>query len=169
LIRVALDAGARRLMIGVGGSSTNDGGAGMLVALGMSLVDADGRLIAPTPEGLASLAAVDARALDPRLGEATITIMSDVNNPLCGERGATAIFGPQKGLRRERIAEAAQLGVKGVAQRRLGDEEREVLRRRRIVVRIRCGFPDHVRHREYLIRQAVQIGGPYKSASPMMP
>jgi len=105
LIRVALDAGARRLMIGVGGSSTNDGGAGMLVALGMSLVDADGRLIAPTPEGLASLAAVDARALEPRLAEVAITIISDVNNPLCGERGASAIFGPQKGVRRERIAE----------------------------------------------------------------
>src|SRR5450631_3914370 len=105
LIRVAFDAGARRLMIGVGGSSTNDGGAGMLVALGMSLVDADGRLIAPTPEGLASLAAVDARALEPRLAEVAITIISDVNNPLCGERGASAIFGPQKGVRRERIAE----------------------------------------------------------------
>lgn len=105
LIRVALDAGARRLMIGVGGSSTNDGGAGMLVALGVSLVNADGRLVAPTPEGLASLAAVDARALDPRLAEVAITIISDVNNPLCGERGASAIFGPQKGVRRERIAE----------------------------------------------------------------
>jgi glycerate kinase len=105
LIRVALDAGARRLMIGVGGSSTNDGGAGMLAALGLSLVDAEGQALAPTPEGLASLATVDARALDPRLGDAAITIMSDVNNPLCGQRGATAIFGPQKGVRRERIAE----------------------------------------------------------------
>src|SRR5450631_3787551 len=105
LIRVALDAGVRRLMIGVGGSSTNDGGAGMLAALGLSLVDAKGQALAPTPEGLASLAAVDTHALDPRLGDAAITIMSDVNNPLCGERGATAIFGPQKGVRRERIAE----------------------------------------------------------------
>jgi glycerate 2-kinase len=105
LIRAALDAGVRRLMIGVGGSSTNDGGAGMLAALGLSLVDAKGQPVAPTPEGLASLAAVDTHALDPRLGEAAITIMSDVNNPLCGERGATAIFGPQKGVRRERIAE----------------------------------------------------------------
>jgi glycerate 2-kinase len=105
LIRVALDAGARRLMIGVGGSSTNDGGAGMLAALGMALVDATGRVIPPTPEGLASLVAVDAGALDPKLGTTSITIMSDVNNPLCGERGATAIFGPQKGVQRERIAE----------------------------------------------------------------
>jgi glycerate 2-kinase len=105
LIRAVLDAGIRRLMIGVGGSSTNDGGAGMLAALGLLLADATGRAVAPTPEGLASLVAVDAHALDPRLGEAAITIMSDVNNPLCGERGATAIFGPQKGVRRERIAE----------------------------------------------------------------
>ncbi len=105
LMRVALDAGIRRLMIGVGGSSTNDGGAGMLAALGLSLVDASGRAVAPTPQGLASLAAVDARALDRRLAEATITIMSDVNNPLCGQHGATAIFGLQKGVRPERIAE----------------------------------------------------------------
>jgi glycerate 2-kinase len=105
LIRAILDAGIRRLMIGVGGSSTNDGGAGMLAALGLSLVDANGRAIEPTPEGLAALAAVDGRPLDARLAEATITIMSDVNNPLCGERGATAIFGPQKGVQRERIAE----------------------------------------------------------------
>ncbi len=105
LIRLALDAGARRLMVGVGGSSTNDGGAGMLVALGLMPVDAEGHAVEPTPEGLASLAAVDVGALDPRLRGVAITIMSDVNNPLCGERGATAIFGPQKGVRRERIAE----------------------------------------------------------------
>ena len=82
LIRAILDAGVRQLMIGVGGSSTNDGGAGMLAALGLSLLDTDGRAVPPTPEGLASLAAVDAHALDSRLADATITIMSDVNNPL---------------------------------------------------------------------------------------
>jgi glycerate 2-kinase len=105
LIRVALDAGIRRFMIGVGGSSTNDGGAGMLAALGLSLVDASGSAVAATPAGLASLSAVDAGALDRRLADTAITIMSDVNNPLCGERGATAIFGPQKGVRTERIGE----------------------------------------------------------------
>ena len=98
LIRALLDAGVRRFMIGLGGSSTNDGGAGMLAALGLKLVDAAGRDIAPTPEGLASLALVHAQGLDPRLAQSSITIMSDVNNPLCGERGATAIFGPQKGV-----------------------------------------------------------------------
>jgi glycerate kinase len=104
LIRVLLDADVRRFMIGLGGSSTNDGGAGMLAALGLKLVDAAGRDIAPTPERLASLSVVDAHGLDPRLAQSSITIMSDVNNPLCGERGATAIFGPQKGVRAEAIA-----------------------------------------------------------------
>jgi glycerate kinase len=105
LIRAAFDAGARRLMIGLGGSSTNDGGAGLLVALGLSLTDVAGRRVDPTPDGLATLAAIDSRALDARLADARITIMSDVNNPLTGDRGATAIFGPQKGVRRERIAD----------------------------------------------------------------
>jgi len=105
LIRHRLDAGVRRFMIGLGGSSTNDGGAGLLAALGLSLTDARGQAIAPTPAGLAALAAVDASGLDPRLAEAEIIVMSDVNNPLTGDRGATAIFGPQKGAARERIAE----------------------------------------------------------------
>jgi glycerate kinase len=98
MIVALLDAGIRRFMIGLGGSSTNDGGAGMLAALGLRLVDRDGGAVAPTPTGLARLASVEAGALDPRLGESAITIMSDVNNPLCGARGATAIFGPQKGV-----------------------------------------------------------------------
>ena len=104
LVRALLGEGVRRFMIGVGGSSTNDGGAGMLAALGLSLRAADGSEIAPTPHGLATLARVDARSLDPRLAECAITIMSDVNNPLCGERGATAIFGPQKGVKADEIA-----------------------------------------------------------------
>ena len=98
LVRALLDQGVRRFMVGLGGSSTNDGGAGMLEALGLSLRDATGCEIAPGPEGLATLARVDASALDPRLASCAITIMSDVNNPLSGERGATAIFGPQKGV-----------------------------------------------------------------------
>jgi len=105
MIRNRLDAGVRSFMIGLGVSSTNDGGAGLLAALGLSLTDARGRAIEPTPAGLATLAAVDASRLDPRLADARIIVMSDVNNPLTGERGATAIFGPQKGVLRERIAE----------------------------------------------------------------
>ena len=93
-----LDQGVRRFMIGLGGSSTNDGGAGLLAALGVGFRDASGREIADGPDGLAALASVDASALDPRVAACAITIMSDVNNPLSGERGATAIFGPQKGV-----------------------------------------------------------------------
>jgi len=104
MIRALLDTGVRRFMIGLGGSSTNDGGAGMLKALGLRVVDGAGRDVAPTPAGLAQAARVDAGALEPRLRDCVITIMSDVNNPLCGERGATAIFGPQKGVRPESIA-----------------------------------------------------------------
>jgi len=98
LVARLLDAGVRRFMIGLGGSSTNDGGSGLLCALGVRLRDASGRDAAPTPSGLASLASIDASALDARLRECEISIMSDVDNPLCGAMGATAIFGPQKGV-----------------------------------------------------------------------
>jgi glycerate kinase len=104
LVRALFDRGLRQFMIGLGGSSTNDGGAGMLAALGMRLLDAAGQPVPPTPAGLARIAAVDAGGLDPRLATSSITIMSDVNNPLCGERGATAIFGPQKGVAADAVA-----------------------------------------------------------------
>ncbi len=122
MIAALLDEGVRRFMIGLGGSSTNDGGAGMLTALGLRVVDAAGRDVAPTPQGLAAIARADANGLDPRLAESSITIMSDVNNPLCGERGATAIFGPQKGVRPEEIAaiDATLAGYAGLAERAVG-------------------------------------------------
>jgi glycerate kinase len=97
-LRTLLDDGCRAIAIGLGGSSTNDGGAGMLAALGVRFLDAAGREIAPTPEGLAHLARVDAGAIDQRLATTRITVMSDVDNPLNGPRGATAVFGPQKGV-----------------------------------------------------------------------
>jgi len=100
-----LDGGLPEFMVGLGGTSTNDGGAGMLAALGLRLLDAKGRAVDATPEGLANLVAVDAAGLDPRLRQTTITIMSDVDNVLTGPRGATAIFGPQKGARPERVGE----------------------------------------------------------------
>ena len=98
LLKMLLDRGIRRFMVGLGGSSTNDAGAGMLAALGVSLLDAQGGVIAPTPIGLAGLARVDASSLDARILGSDIKIMTDVNNPLCGDQGATAIFGPQKGV-----------------------------------------------------------------------
>ena len=121
LVSRLLARGLRHFMIGLGGSSTNDGGAGLLAALGLALSDARGNAVAATPEGLASLARVDASAHDARLAEARITILADVNNPLCGTRGATAIFGPQKGVAADdvaridgvigRFAELAQAGL----------------------------------------------------------
>ncbi|HWZ72347.1 MAG TPA: glycerate kinase [Casimicrobiaceae bacterium] len=105
LMAKLLDAGLLEFMVGLGGTSTNDAGAGMLAALGLRLLDAKGRAVHATPEGLANLATVDAEGFDPRLRRATITIMSDVDNVLAGPRGATATFGPQKGVRPERIGE----------------------------------------------------------------
>ncbi len=123
LLRALVDDGVRRFMVGLGGSSTNDGGAGMLASLGLALADGNGAAIAPTPAGLADLATVDASKLDPRLGECSITLMSDVNNPLCGPLGATAVFGPQKGVRPDdidrvdrRLARFAELAEKAVGR-----------------------------------------------------
>jgi glycerate kinase len=104
LMRALLDQGLREFRVGLGGSSTSDGGAGMLAALGLQLLDARGRAIEPTPCGLAGLTTVDASRLDPRLADARITILSDVNNPLTGTLGAVAVFGPQKGVRAEDVA-----------------------------------------------------------------
>jgi len=98
VLRQLLAEGCRDFSIGLGGSSTNDGGAGLLAALGTRLLDAHGNAVAPTPDGLAALMRVDAVELDPRLAQARMTIMSDVNNPLTGPQGATAVFGPQKGV-----------------------------------------------------------------------
>jgi len=103
LMRMLLDRGVRDFRIGLGGSSTNDGGAGLLAALGVRLLDARGGPVDPTPRGLQRLEAVDADAVDPRLAASRITILSDVDNPLCGPAGATAVFGPQKGVARHVI------------------------------------------------------------------
>ncbi len=98
-----LAQGAHRFLIGLGGSSTNDGGIGMLSALGMRLYDANNNLLEPMPAQLAKLARVDLSNLDARLHDIQIVAMSDVDNPLCGEHGATAVFGPQKGVPAEQI------------------------------------------------------------------
>lgn len=97
LIRHALDAGIRKILIGIGGSATNDGGAGMAQALGYSLLDADGNPIGPGGGSLSSLAAIDASARDPRLDQVEIEVACDVTNPLTGLQGASAVYGPQKG------------------------------------------------------------------------
>ena len=103
-IRALLDAGVRRFFVALGGSSTNDGGAGLLAGLGVRLFDAEDRELEPTPEQLARVARVDVSQLDARLADASFVGMSDVDNPLTGEHGATAVFGPQKGVQPEQIA-----------------------------------------------------------------
>lgn len=103
LIRAALDAGARHFIIGLGGSATNDGGAGMLQALGGELLNADGESIPPGGGGLASLAQIRLKHLDPRLKNCVFEVACDVSNPLLGPQGASAIFGPQKGATPEMV------------------------------------------------------------------
>jgi glycerate kinase len=97
LIRHALDAGCRHFLIGIGGSATNDGGAGMAQALGIQLTNASGQEIEHGGAALASLAHISQAQQDPRLADCYFEVACDVNNPLCGPRGATAIYGPQKG------------------------------------------------------------------------
>ncbi|MFE5602161.1 glycerate kinase [Streptomyces coelicoflavus] len=97
LLRAALDAGARTIVFGVGGSATTDGGAGMLAALGARFLDADGEPVGPGGGGLAGLATADLSGLDPRLSGVELVLASDVDNPLTGPKGAPAVYGPQKG------------------------------------------------------------------------
>ncbi|MDH6515504.1 glycerate kinase [Streptomyces sp. SAI-135] len=97
LLRAALDAGARTIVFGVGGSATTDGGAGMLSALGARFLDADGEPVAPGGGGLAELASADLSGLDPRFASVEFILASDVDNPLTGPKGAPAVYGPQKG------------------------------------------------------------------------
>lgn len=103
LLTAALDAGARTLVFGVGGSATTDGGAGMLAALGARFLKADGEPVAPGGAGLAELASADLSGLDPRLGEVEFVLASDVDNPLTGPKGAPAVYGPQKGASPEDV------------------------------------------------------------------
>ena len=97
MILHALDEGCRNFIIGIGGSATNDGGTGMLRALGCRFWKADGSEIALGAQELSELATIETEALDPRLKESHFSIACDVTNPLCGPSGASYIFAPQKG------------------------------------------------------------------------
>lgn len=103
LIRQALDAGARHIILGLGGSATNDGGAGLLRALGVRLLDRAGQPLAPGGTALARLAEIDLSGLDPRLAQVPVLVAADVDNPLRGPHGASAVFGPQKGASPEQV------------------------------------------------------------------
>ncbi len=105
LINAAVARGCRRLIIGVGGSATVDGGAGMLQALGAGLYTADDTPIAPGGDGLMTLEHIDLTTLDPRLRDVEITVACDVENPLTGAEGAAAVFAPQKGASPAQVAQ----------------------------------------------------------------
>ena len=97
LIRAALEAGCRRLIIGIGGSATNDGGAGMAEALGIKFLNADGNPIERDGGGLGKLTSIDITGLHPAIAETETVVACDVNNPLTGPEGASHVYGPQKG------------------------------------------------------------------------
>lgn len=105
LIRACLDKGIEKIILGIGGSATNDGGAGMAEALGARFFDGDDK---PLPRGggaLGQLKRIDVSGLDPRLAQVEIIVACDVTNPLCGEQGASHVFGPQKGATPEMVAQ----------------------------------------------------------------
>lgn len=103
LIRHALDGGVRHIIIGIGGSATNDGGTGMVQALGAKLLDAQGMALREGGGELGKLARIDVSELDKRLKDCRIDVACDVTNPLTGEEGASAVFGPQKGATPEMV------------------------------------------------------------------
>ena len=97
LIKAALDLGVKKIILGIGGSATNDAGAGMLQALGVQFLDANNQQIGLGGENLSLISKIDLSKLDSRLQQVEILVACDVDNPLCGEKGASAVFGPQKG------------------------------------------------------------------------
>jgi glycerate kinase len=108
LMRAALDAGLHRLVVGIGGSATNDGGVGMARALGIRFLDAGGGELPEGGSALARLERIDLSGSDPRLAGVEILVACDVDNPLTGPRGASAVYGPQKGATPDVVAELDQ-------------------------------------------------------------
>ena len=108
LIRAALDAGCRSILVGVGGSATSDAGAGMARALGVRFLDAAGKDLAEGGGALSRLARVDTTGLDGRLEAVEMTVLCDVDNPLTGDRGAARVFGPQKGASPDQVRQLDQ-------------------------------------------------------------
>lgn len=127
LLRAALDAGARTIVFGVGGSASTDGGAGMLAAMGGRFLDAEGQPVGPGGGGLRDLATVDLSGLDPRIADTDIVLASDVDNPLTGPKGAPAVYGPQKGASPEDIAalDAALAHYARVLEKTIGAQAAE--------------------------------------------
>ncbi|MGR2766282.1 glycerate kinase [Photobacterium ganghwense] len=105
LITAALERGVEHIIIGIGGSATNDGGIGMAQALGFQLLDADNRSLGFGGGELAALNRIDTQKVDLRLAQVKLEVACDVDNPLCGPKGASAVFGPQKGATPEMVAQ----------------------------------------------------------------
>lgn len=115
LILRAMDEGAEQILIGLGGSATNDGGTGMLRALGVRFLDADGRETQEGARGLQNMAKMELSGLDSRLNKTKFVVLSDVSNPLLGENGATMVYGPQKGADGHAL-KAMERGMKNYAE-----------------------------------------------------
>jgi glycerate 2-kinase len=128
LIKGALDKGCKKLIIGIGGSATNDGGAGMAQALGAKLLDEQGRELGFGGGQLVKLASIDGSSVDPHIHDMEIVVACDVDNPLCGVRGASAVYGPQKGATVDMIGEldAALHHYSEIVQRDLGKAVRDI-------------------------------------------
>ena len=128
VILEALEAGYRRFILGIGGSATNDAGAGMAQALGVRLLDADGAELPSGGAALARLARIDASGLDPRAADADFDVACDVNNPLTGPEGASAVYGPQKGATPAMVEQldAALANFAEVVKRDLGADVNDV-------------------------------------------
>lgn len=122
MIAEAIGRGAKRILLGIGGSATNDGGIGMLSALGAVFTDVDGKPVRPVGGALGRIEAADFSGLMPELAQVQLTVMCDVDNPLLGENGATYIYGPQKGATPDICAEleAGMAHYAQVAERTLG-------------------------------------------------
>nr|WP_327732079.1 MULTISPECIES: glycerate kinase [unclassified Streptomyces] len=127
LLRAALDAGARTIVFGVGGSATTDGGAGMLAALGARFLDAAGEPVGPGGGGLRDLVTADLTGLDERLASIDFVLASDVDNPLTGPKGAPAVYGPQKGASPEDVValDAALAHFAAVLEKTIGGRAAE--------------------------------------------
>ncbi|SKA82856.1 glycerate kinase [Thiothrix eikelboomii] len=181
LIMAALDQGVRRFIIGLGGSATNDAGAGMLQALGVRLLDANGQTIPPGGLGLQSLRYIDVSTLDPRLAHCVFEVACDVDNPLTGARGAAAVFAPQKGANDAMVREldAALLHFAHLVQSLTGRDVGSLqgagaagglgaafmaflpaqLKSGVDIVLDACGFDEHVRDADLVITGEGKIDG----------
>lgn len=128
LIKECLDQGIKKIIIGIGGSATNDGGAGMAEALGVKFLDEEGHTLPRGGGSLGKLATIDTSELDARLADVEIIVACDVTNPLCGETGASHVFGPQKGATPEMVLtlDANLANYAAVVKEQLGKDVRDI-------------------------------------------